>query len=334
MFNPYLITYTSFPMDRGTFEFNATWHVRNGRIQSENHILVLDPRLGNRIKKKDAQRLPLPLIMYFVRERANVIDYDIPVSGNLDDPKFHLRDVILDLLSNIFVKPPTIRYRIKVRQVENEIEKSLTLKWDVRQAHILDDQEKFMDRMADFLEDNPDASINIYPQLFESKEKEYILFYEAKKKYFLQVNEIKESDFTMEDSIRVEKMSVKDSFFVRYLNKFTKNKLLFTIQDKCTAFLGKNVVTREYAKLARSRETAFMNYFRARGVHRKIKFHSGISQIPYNGFSFYRIEYKGELPYSLYKAYSKMNDLDDSPPRRRFKKERRKGKSQAIIPIP
>ena len=30
MFNPYLITYTSFPLDRGTIELNGTWNVRNG----------------------------------------------------------------------------------------------------------------------------------------------------------------------------------------------------------------------------------------------------------------------------------------------------------------
>ena len=47
----------------------------------------------------------MPLIMTFIRERGNVIDYEIPITGNLKDPKFHLSDVIFDLLGNIFVKP-------------------------------------------------------------------------------------------------------------------------------------------------------------------------------------------------------------------------------------
>ncbi len=331
MFNPYLITYTSFPMDRGTIEVNGAWHVRNGYINSDNHLLVIDPRLGKRVKKKDAKRLPLPLIMYFVRERGNVIDYEIPISGNLNEPKFHLRDVIFDILSNIFVKPPTTGYRIKVKQVENEIEKSLSFTWDMRQTDIDNGQEKFMDKMASYLKDNEGSTINIYPQLFEDKEKEYILFYQAKKKYFLQENEITDANYTMEDSIFVEKMSVKDSFFVRHVTKHVKNKLLFTMQDKCAAFLGNNIVETEYKRLARGRETAFINYFKARGVHRQVKFRNGVNHVPYNGFSFYKIEYKGELPYDLYKAYSKMNDLDDSPPRRRFKKERRKNRQASPI---
>ena len=35
MFNPYIISYTSFPLDRGTIEFKGTWNVRNGMIQKQ-----------------------------------------------------------------------------------------------------------------------------------------------------------------------------------------------------------------------------------------------------------------------------------------------------------
>ena len=68
--------------------------------------------------------------MAFIRERGNVIDYEIPITGNLKDPDFHLSDVIFDLLGNIFIKPPTTPYIFQVKNIETEIEKSLTLKWN------------------------------------------------------------------------------------------------------------------------------------------------------------------------------------------------------------
>ena len=48
--------------------------------------------------------------------------------------------------------------------------------------------------------------------------------------------------------------------------------------------------------------------------------------VPYNGFSFYKIIYKGEFPDDIKKAYLKMNELNDKAPRNLFKKERRKSK--------
>ncbi len=107
VFNPYLISYTSFPLDRGTLELNGLWNVRDGQIKSSNHVVVIDPRVTKRVRNKDTKWIPMPLIMSFIRESGNVIDYEVPITGNLKNPKFHLRDVIFNLVKNIFVKPPT-----------------------------------------------------------------------------------------------------------------------------------------------------------------------------------------------------------------------------------
>ena len=143
MFNPYVIKYTSFPLDRGTLELNGTWNVINGKIQSDNHLLLLDPHKTKRIKRRGNKWLPLPLVFAFIRERGNVIDYEIPIKGDLKNPKFKIKDVLLDLLENVFVKPVSIPYMTKVDNVENELEKTLNLTWKVRQIeHLL-----FFDRL-------------------------------------------------------------------------------------------------------------------------------------------------------------------------------------------
>jgi hypothetical protein len=327
MFNPYIISYTSFPLDRGTIEFNGTWNVRNGMIQSVNHLVIIDPRVAKRLKNKDNKWIPVPLIMAFIRERGNVIDYEIPITGNLKNPKFHLRDIIFDLLGNIFVKPPTTPYRIQVKNVETEIEKLLTLKWKMRQCSLLPTQEKFIEKMADFLVKNPEALITVYPQQYALKEKEYILFFEAKKKYFLLSNNKNALSFNEEDSEKVDKMSVKDSLFVHYLSKQINDSMIFTIQEKCAMFIDSAIVNAKFEQLNKERENAFIIYFKEREVEKRVKISTSENVIPYNGFSFYKIEYKGEIPESLIKAHRQMNELNNEAPRKRFKQERKKNGS-------
>jgi hypothetical protein len=72
-------SFTSYHMNRGTIEINGAWKVRDGMIHSNNHVLIIDPRRTKRIKNNDKNWLPLPLIMSLIRERGNVIDYEIPV---------------------------------------------------------------------------------------------------------------------------------------------------------------------------------------------------------------------------------------------------------------
>jgi hypothetical protein len=328
LFNPYIISSTSFTLDRGTLEFNGSWNVRNGAIKSINHLVIIDPRLTKRIRNKDTKWIPAPLIMAFIRERGNVIDYEIPITGNLKDPKFHISDVIFDLLGNIFTKPPATPYIIQVKNVETEIEKSLTLKWAMRQTRLLPVQEKFVEKMADFLIKNPDASITFYPQNYAIKEKEYILFFEAKKKYFLGINNKNAPSFNAEDSAKVGNMSVKDSLFVLYLNRHLKDSLIFTIQEKCSMIIDSSFINTKFNQLTTERETALNEYFKKRGVDKRIKISQGEYVIPYNGFSFYKIEYHGEFPESLIKAYKEMNELNNEAPRKKYKQERKINQSR------
>jgi hypothetical protein len=290
-----------------------------------NHLVILDPRVSKRLRNKDTKWLPMPLIMSLIRERGNVIDYEIPITGNLKNPKFHLHDVLVDLLENIFVKPATVPYRMQVKNMETEIEQSHTLKWKMRQRSLLPEQEKFINTMADFLIKNPEASISVYPMPYAEKEKEQLLFFEAKKKYFL-LSEEKKSLFGEDDSLKVDKMSVKDSLFVHYLNKKVNNKMLFTIQEKCNKFVGSDFINARFKQLNKEREDAFMLEFTKNGVQRRVKMYTSENTIPYNGFSYYKIAYKGEIPVALLKAYRKMNELNDEAPRIKFKKERKQNR--------
>lgn len=332
MFNPYVITFTSFPLDRGTVEFNGNWKVRNGKLNSENHILMNDPHVTREMTRRQEKKLPLPLILAFVRERDNLVDYKIPIKGDLNDPKFNLWDVVTDALANIFIKPASLPYVVQVDHVNNELEKYLTIKWMPRETSLSERQERFIKKVEDFLKDNPEASITVSPINYDEKEKEYILFYEAKKKYFLIANKRKATSFSKDDSIAVDQMSVKESNFIRYLNKQVDTTALFTIQDKCKAFVGNKegldslqvlkqtaaIVDKKYASLQKNREVKFRSYFKEDGIQDRIKMDKGVATVPFDGFSFYKINYEGDIPKKLLEAYKEMNDLKDQSPVRRY----------------
>lgn len=324
LFNPYLIFYTSYPLNRGIIEMKGRWTVRNGIIKSNNHLEVIDPRLDKRVQNKGTKRLPMPLIMAIIRDKGNVIDYQIPITGKLKSPTFHLYDVIRDALVNIIVKPVTTPYRLRVKSVETDIEKSLTLKWEMNQRNPDAGQEHFITKMADFLSKNPEASIRVQPHIYLLKEKEYIQLFEAKKKFYLALHHQNESEFAATDAEAVEKMSIKDTLFMEYLNKHTKSKLLFTVQDKCALLISSASINEKLNLLNKERKNEFLQVFNKKGVEKQVTFTKAENGIPFNGYSFYKITYKGDLPEALIAAYSKMNNLNNEAPRKAYKADRRK----------
>jgi hypothetical protein len=317
VFNPYLIQYTSFPMDRGTIALNGKWKVINGSINSTNHIIIIDPRLTARIRNKSINWLPMKLVMYLVRERGNVIDYEVPITGNLKDPKFHFRDVIIDVVQNIFVKPATIPYITSVRTIETNIEKSMSIYWPMGNSELTDSQIRFIKRIVVFLKDNPEAKISIFPILYAEKEKELILLYEAKKRYYSTFKKIELKSFTVEDSLLVSKMSIKDTLFIHYLGTVANDTLAFSVQEKCARFIDSSFVNSKFNRLLKSRKAIFQNYFVE--VEKQIVYSTPLYTVPFNGFSNFKINYKNEFPESLINDYRLMNDLNDEAPRLKFK---------------
>jgi len=307
IFNPYLITYTSFPLDRGTIEITGTWKVRNGIIRSDNHLIVIDPHVLRHQTNKSTKLISSPLIMFLTRQHGNVIDYQIPITGNLKNPTFHLHQVVFHIFGKIFINPALIPFRLLEKKSENEIDKSLIMEWEIRQNSLLHRQEKFVNKIVDFLKKNPEATLAVYPNQYAEKEKEYIGFFEARKKYFLMSGKLNALSLSKEDSLKVENMPVKDSLFVKFLNKQVHDSMLYTIQAKCNSFVGLSVINAKFEQLNKKREDTFLLHFKKEGMENRVKIYKAENEIPYNGFSFYKIVNNGELPKSLIRAYQQMN---------------------------
>lgn len=323
MINPYITAYTSFPFNRGSAEVVGDWKVRDGQINSLNHLIVIDPGVRKRIKNKDSKWLPIPLILAFARERANVIDYEIPIQGNLNNPDFKLGDVITDLLKNLIVKPATFPYTMDVKINERKLDKSLRLSWAYTTSELTSSQEKSIHKMAKFLNENPNAKIVISPNNFSNKEKEFILLFEAKKQFYLAQNNMSSKLFGKRDSIHVVKMSIKDKEFLKYIDKRANNNMLFTVQHKSASFIKQSFINSAYAKLNSLRKASFLSLFKKEGVGNQVQFTTGKNVIPYNGHSFYTINYNGNFPEYLTEAFENMDAFNDMKPREKYKEYRK-----------
>jgi len=323
VFNPYLMSFTSFPLDRGSIELTGKWHVRKGIIESKNHLIVLDPRVGKRVRNKDTKWIPMPLIMAFVREQGNVIDYEIPITGDLKSPSFNVWDAVWDIVTNIFVKPATTPYRMQVNNIEAQIEKSVSMRWPIRQSTLLPSQGKFMQQMADFLKDNPEAAIIVEPQHYAIKEREHTLYFESKKAYFLMREKKKAADLNEDDMETVNRMSMKDSLFMQFLDRQVNDPMLFTMEAKAERFLDAAMLEAGLNRLMAARQETFLAYFREKGVEKQVRFLKTVDVVPFNGFSHFKVNYDGDLPEKLRTAYNEMQELNDEAPRKAYRKERK-----------
>ncbi len=78
------------------------------------------------------------------------------------------------------------------------------------------------------------------------------------------------------------------------------------------------VVDKQYATLQKNREAKFRSYFSEENIEKRIKINKSEVAVPFDGFSFYKINYDGDIPKQLRDAYQEMNELADKSPVKRY----------------
>jgi uncharacterized protein involved in outer membrane biogenesis len=105
--SPYASKYVGFPLENGSLSLDLRYYVTQRELKAENKLRVDQLRLGEASNSPDAIKLPVKLGIALLQDRHGVIALNVPVNGRLDDPKFKLGPVIMQVFMNIITKAIT-----------------------------------------------------------------------------------------------------------------------------------------------------------------------------------------------------------------------------------
>lgn len=106
---PYAVRFAGYKIASGRMSLDLNYRVVNNLIQGDNRILLEQFTLGEKVESPGAMNLPLELAIALLKDSDGKIDLALPVTGNLDDPKFDYSEIIGkaigNLISGIFAAP-------------------------------------------------------------------------------------------------------------------------------------------------------------------------------------------------------------------------------------
>ena len=106
--SPIILNYTGYPMDDGIFGLTSTLTIDNAQLDNENKIDIYKATVGQRRKDVEPkQKIPLRAALYVLKDKDEKIQIDMPVKGNVADPKFNYMKTVWKTLGNLLVKVAT-----------------------------------------------------------------------------------------------------------------------------------------------------------------------------------------------------------------------------------
>ena len=132
-FSPYTVQMFGNEVSNGTLSVNMLMQTINGELMSQNRFVLRDPKVEKKRHGVEPEmNIPFRTGMYLLTDRNNVCDIDLPVRGNLDEPRFSYKRLIFRTLGKLIVKVATSPFRRQKSASGDELSADELLQLDDR----------------------------------------------------------------------------------------------------------------------------------------------------------------------------------------------------------
>jgi hypothetical protein len=110
--SPYSIQFAGQKIDEGRLDLDLVYAIDDGQLNGQNDVVLRDLLLGEKVDHPDAASLPLGLAVALLKDSDGVIDIDLPVEGNINDPEFRIGGVVWKAISSLITKIISAPFRL------------------------------------------------------------------------------------------------------------------------------------------------------------------------------------------------------------------------------
>ncbi|MFD0669625.1 DUF748 domain-containing protein [Ramlibacter sp. MAHUQ-53] len=160
---PYSGKFAGRRIDAGRLSVDLAYKVKDRQLAGENRFVIERIKLGERVDSPDAVNLPLDLAIAILQDSDGVIDLDLPVTGNLDDPQFSYGRVIWRAFTNVLTRLVTAPFRALGRLLGVESDTLQAVAFDPASAALAPQEQEKLVTVARALERRPGLRLAIVP---------------------------------------------------------------------------------------------------------------------------------------------------------------------------
>ncbi len=111
-FSPYSGKFMGYRIEKGKLDLDLHYFIQDRKLKAENKILVRQLTLGEKVQSPDATSLPVKFAIALLKDKNGDINLNLPVHGDLDDPKFSVFPIVMKVLVQLVIKAVTSPFKL------------------------------------------------------------------------------------------------------------------------------------------------------------------------------------------------------------------------------
>jgi len=261
-FNPYSNYYVAHPFTNGVCYYTSTSSVKDRYLKSNHKLEIRNIEVGKKEKNSTAYNLPIRFVVALLRDKNGNVNLELPIEGNLDDPKYKIGKVVWQVLKNLISKAAAAPGKLLAKKSGIDEKLLEGINWQPLQVDLDDTQKKSLDAMAGSLSATPEMKLDLVKVYNFHKELDELALRESKKKFLFFHRRISsEEDESEEGDKAVDALHHQDSLFMAWVEEHsqTQNSLL-SIFDKSKRLVGNERLQNKLNQLFVRRMEVVQNY--------------------------------------------------------------------------
>lgn len=180
-FTPYTGKFIGRELKSGKLDLDLKYNIDQSNLDAKNNIIITKLELGEEVESPDAISLPLGIAIALLEDKDGIIDINLPVSGNVDDPQFSIGAIVWKAFVNLITKAVTAPFSLLGAMFNFSEDEIKSVKFNPLEDEITPIQKETLDKIALILTQKKDIAIKVNSSYNQKEET-----FELKKKDILK----------------------------------------------------------------------------------------------------------------------------------------------------
>jgi uncharacterized protein involved in outer membrane biogenesis len=243
--SPYSGKYIGYKIGKGKLNLDMHYTIEGKKIKAKNNAYLDQFTLGDTVDSPAAAKLPIRLALALLKNRKGEISLDVPVQGDLSDPKFSIGGIILKVIGNLIAKAATSPFALLGALIPDG--KDLQqIQFEPGLAIVNTTAAKRLEKLAQILYERPGLRMDLVGDANPQKDRPALAKIQLEKLVALQ--KLKDADPKQAKTAATAETPLTEAQYIHYLSRAyaeVRNQALPKDTPKQTAVVKEKKATAE-----------------------------------------------------------------------------------------
>jgi len=193
-FTPYSGKFAGRELKKGKLNLNLKYNISKSNLNAQNSVIITDIELGKVVESPEAMNLPLELGIALLEDSDGIINIDLPITGNLDDPQFSIAPIVWKVFTNLIIKAVTSPFSFLASLLGISEDDIKSVEFIYGESELIASEKETLDNIAKAFAKRPNLALKVEPAYDAIKDKKAIQNLKFENQLLEEMKKFKDGD--------------------------------------------------------------------------------------------------------------------------------------------